>query len=109
MFSAILLILMVAVVAFAAVNVTYALLMVAAIAVRALVANLVVPLLGLLMRIVSMPFYLLGWVLRGGQPAEASTGGAVSLGMPCRTGGCQCDNPPIARFCRHCGRSLRLA
>lgn len=109
MLNTLLLILLLGVVAFAAVNVTYALLVVAAIVVRALMAHLVVPLLGLLMRIVGLPFHLLGWVLRGGQPAEPSSGGAVALGVPCRTGGCRCDNPAIARFCRHCGRNLRLA
>lgn len=107
--EALLLILMLGLVAFAAVNVTYALLVVTAMVLRGLMAGLVVPLLKLLGRALSLPFHLLGWILRGGQPTERHAGGPVALGVPCRTGGCQCENPPIARFCRHCGRSLRVA
>ena len=105
----ILLILMFGVIAFAAVNVTYALLVVTAVVLRALMGVLVVPLLKLLGQAISLPFHLLGWILRGGQPIERDAPRAVTLGVPCRTGGCRCDNPPIARFCRHCGRNLRMA
>lgn len=109
MLNTLLLILLLGLGAFAVVNVVYALFMVGVMLLRMLVNGVAIPLLHFLYRLISLPLFVLGWVLRGGQPVEPPAGGNVELGIACRTGGCGCDNPPVARYCRRCGRGLQFA
>ena len=62
--------LMIALMAIAAVNVSYALIMVVVMLLRAVMKLLVVPLLQMTGKLLSLPFHALGWLLRGGQAVD---------------------------------------
>ena len=62
--------LMIALMAFAAVNVSYALIMVVVMLLQAVMKLLVVPLLQMTGKLLSLPFHALGWLLRGGQAVD---------------------------------------
>ena len=106
MFKAIVLVLLFALIGFAAVKVTLAVLMLTALLVGFVVDKIVVPLvLGLAWLVggvVLLPFKILALLFgfRGGDRPRPLP---PALGSACGNRVCRCANPAGARFCRRCG------
>ena len=98
MLKAIILVLLFALIGFAAVKVLVAVVTLAAMLVSAVVRHLVVPVLTLPIRLTSL---VLAPEPRAGRAAYRPD--YPRLGSACGNRVCRCPNPAGARFCRRCG------